>query len=299
MIIDGASMDMGAVGCLRRVRSAISVARAVMEHTSQSILVGEKATAFATMAGFAEEGLETDRSNELHTSWRANNCQPNYFRDFPASNFSCPPYHWPGARESTEEEVRPRKRGSHKQRGRRRAGAGPRGIVEMQRRREGEVNKEISKENHDTIGMVALDKFGNLAAGTSTNGASHKVAGRVGDAAIPGAGAYVDNDIGAAAATGDGDIMMRFLPSFQAVNYMREGLSPTAACEKALSLVAEKFPSFQGGLICVAKDGRHGAAARGWLFHYSFQDPSLSSPQVVAVPPGKGGRDGIVPPPVE
>lgn len=290
MIIDGASMDMGAVGCLRRVRSAISVARAVMEHTSQSILVGEKATAFATMAGFAEEGLETDRSNQLHTAWLSNNCQPNYFRDFPGGNASCPPYHLPGA--AVEAEVQ-RKSGGHTQRARRRAGVGPRGITEMQRRREREVNKEISRENHDTIGMITLDKWSNLAAGTSTNGASHKVAGRVGDAAIPGAGAYVDNDVGAAAATGDGDIMMRFLPSFQAVNYMREGLSPTAACEKALSPVADKFPSFQGGLICVAKDGRHGAAARGWLFHYSFQDPSLSSPRVVAVPPG---ATGVAPP---
>ena len=70
MIIDGATSDMGAVGCLRRVRSAISVARLVMEHTTHSILVGEKATEFAVMAGFAEEALETDRSDSLHSSWR-------------------------------------------------------------------------------------------------------------------------------------------------------------------------------------------------------------------------------------
>jgi N4-(beta-N-acetylglucosaminyl)-L-asparaginase len=119
----------------------------------------------------------------------------------------------------------------------------------------GEVNGQVSRENHDTIGMICLDKDGNLAAGTSTNGAKNKVAGRVGDAAIPGAGAYVDNDVGGAAATGDGDIMMRFLPSFQAVNYMRMGLAPRLACEKALAPIALKFPTFKGSLVCASKNG--------------------------------------------
>ncbi|CAG2064726.1 unnamed protein product, partial [Timema podura] len=89
--------------------------------------------------------------------------------------------------------------------------------------------------NHDTIGMIAIDNQGKIAAGTSTNGASHKIPGyvvnqgkiaagtatngaitkipgRVGDSPIPGAGAYADGEVGAAAATGDGDVMMRFLP---------------------------------------------------------------------------------------
>ena len=91
----------------------------------------------------------------------------------------------------------------------------------------------------------------------------------------------MDNDVGAATGTGDGDIMMRFLPAFQAVNYMREGMPPTLACEKALVPIALKFPAFKGALVCVSKDGRHGAAAHGWVFHYSFQDPSLAEPQVV------------------
>mmetsp|Transcript_31481 Transcript_31481/g.50881 ORF Transcript_31481/g.50881 Transcript_31481/m.50881 type:complete len:104 (-) Transcript_31481:142-453(-) len=82
----------------------------------------------------------------------------------------------------------------------------------------------------------------------------------------------------------DGDIMMRFLPAFQAVNYMRQGLSPTLACEKALVPIALKFPSFKGGLVCMSKNGEHGAASHGWLFHYAFQDSSVTSPQVVAVP---------------
>lgn len=71
-----------------------------------------------------------------------------------------------------------------------------------------------TSENHDTIGVVAVDVNGKIAAGTSTNGAKYKIPGRVGDSPIPGAGAYADDDVGAAAGTGDGDIMMRFLPRY-------------------------------------------------------------------------------------
>ena len=268
MIMDGATSDLGAVGCLRRVKSAISVARAVMVHTSHSLLVGEKATAFAAMAGFAEEGLESDRSAALHSSWLDNSCQPNFFRSFPGSNETCPPYH-PGAQRGAARVHTPRDHRLHggEQDGGWVGGGGRWGEGEGKMHAEGEwslgktvavrgeVNGQVSRENHDTIGMICLDKDGNIAAGTSTNGANHKVAGRVGDAAIPGAGAYVDNDVGGAAATGDGDIMMRFLPSFQAVNYMRMGLAPKLACEKALAPIALKFPTFKGSLVCASKNG--------------------------------------------
>lgn len=71
----------------------------------------------------------------------------------------------------------------------------------------------VNEENHDTIGVVAIDSNGHVAAGTSTNGAKNKIPGRIGDSPIAGAGAYADQKVGAAAATGDGDIMMRFLPT--------------------------------------------------------------------------------------
>lgn len=77
------------------------------------------------------------------------------------------------------------------------------------------------KEGHDTIGMVAIDANGSIACGTSSNGASYKIPGRVGDSPVAGAGAYCETGIGGATATGDGDQMMRFLPSFAAVQYMK------------------------------------------------------------------------------
>ena len=71
----------------------------------------------------------------------------------------------------------------------------------------------VNEENHDTIGVVAIDSNGHIAAGASTNGAKNKIPGRIGDSPIAGAGAYADQKVGAAAGTGDGDIMMRFLPT--------------------------------------------------------------------------------------
>lgn len=72
-------MNVGAVGALRRVKSAISVARLVLEHTRHSILAGELATQFALSMGFPIESLTTNQSREMWSEWRAKNCQPNYW----------------------------------------------------------------------------------------------------------------------------------------------------------------------------------------------------------------------------
>lgn len=78
---------------------------------------------------------------------------------------------------------------------------------------------EFGPDNHDTIGVIAIDKQGKIAAGTSTNGAINKIPGRIGDSPIAGAGAYADQEVGAAAGTGQGDVMMRFLPSYVSFQY--------------------------------------------------------------------------------
>ncbi|RHY33807.1 hypothetical protein DYB32_001395 [Aphanomyces invadans] len=152
MIMDGHDQSMGSVVYLRRVKDAIRVARKVMQHSSHSVLAGEGALAFAKMMGFHEESLTTPYSTELYLQWRANQCQPNYFKNL--------------ARAQTAPTIK--FRGGW----------------------EGE-----------TIFRLRF------------------VRSRVGDAPLPGAGCYVDNTKGAAAATGDGDIMMRFLPSYQVVPF--------------------------------------------------------------------------------
>jgi N4-(beta-N-acetylglucosaminyl)-L-asparaginase len=117
--------------------------------------------------------------------------------------------------------------------------------------------------NHDTIGMVAIDKAGDLCAGTSTSGLGFKIKGRVGDVAIPGAGAYVDNDVGGVAATGNGDVMMRFGLALMAVEFIRAGLSPSEACAKSLKRVEDKGYKVTACLVALSKKGEFGAARIG------------------------------------
>ncbi|KHJ99983.1 n(4)-(Beta-N-acetylglucosaminyl)-L-asparaginase domain protein [Oesophagostomum dentatum] len=141
----------------------------------------------------------------------------------------------------------------------------------------------IDRYNHDTLGMVVLDQNGNLAAGTSTNGARFKIPGRVGDSPIPGAGAYAVEGVGAAAATGDGDIMMRFLPSFHVVEQMRLGTKPFRAAHKAMRRIVQYYPHFQGAVVAVNAKGVHGAACAGLQkFQYSLGVGSATRVEAVA-----------------
>ncbi|EDL78939.1 aspartylglucosaminidase, isoform CRA_c [Rattus norvegicus] len=115
-------------------------------------------------------------------------------------------------------------------------------------------------KNATEAGMVVIHKTGHTAAGTSTNGLKFKIPGRVGDSPIPGAGAYADDMAGAAAATGDGDTLLRFLPSYQAVEYMRGGDDPARACQKVISRIQKYYPKFFGAVICANVTGSYGAA---------------------------------------
>ncbi|KAB1257580.1 N-L-asparaginase [Camelus dromedarius] len=93
MLMEGTTMNVGAVGDLRRIKNAIGVARKVLEHTTHTLLVGESATKFAQSMGFVDEDLSTKDSRALHSDWLAQNCQPNYWRNvIPDSSKYCGPY---------------------------------------------------------------------------------------------------------------------------------------------------------------------------------------------------------------
>lgn len=121
----------------------------------------------------------------------------------------------------------------------------------------------INIENHDTIGMLAIDKDGNISGGCTTSGLAYKMAGRVGDSPIIGAGLFVDNEVGAATATGLGEEVLKTVGSFLIVELMRQGKSPQEACEEAVSRIAkkngERIKDFQVGYIAVNKKGEIGA----------------------------------------
>src|SRR6059036_2036175 len=98
------------------------------------------------------------------------------------------------------------------------------------------------KGEHDTIALLVLGADGNIAGGCSTSGLGGKLPGRVGDSPIIGSGLYVDNDVGAAGATGLGENVMRYCGSFLVVEYMRQGLDPTAACRQTIRRIAQQDP---------------------------------------------------------
>ena len=120
----------------------------------------------------------------------------------------------------------------------------------------------INIENHDTIGMLAVDKDGNISGGCTTSGLAYKMAGRVGDSPIIGSGLFVDNEIGAAVATGLGEEVVKTVGSFLIVELMRQGKSPQEACEEAIRRIVNKpnsnYKNFQVGYIAVNKKGETG-----------------------------------------
>jgi N4-(beta-N-acetylglucosaminyl)-L-asparaginase len=132
--------------------------------------------------------------------------------------------------------------------------------------------------NHDTIGMVAMDKYGHLSAACTTSGTAWKLHGRVGDSPIIGAGLYVDGEIGAVVSTGRGEECIRACGSFLAVEMMRQGLSPQEACEFAskrvnkLNLLSHhnRDHDYQVGFIAVDIKGNIGASAVRDGFEYAL-----------------------------
>uniref|UniRef100_T1JK50 N(4)-(beta-N-acetylglucosaminyl)-L-asparaginase n=1 Tax=Strigamia maritima TaxID=126957 RepID=T1JK50_STRMM len=211
------------------------------------------ATQFAVSMGFRVESLSTNASIQKWQTWREERCQPNYWQNVsPDPGTQCGPYH-------------PK--------------ISPKALHHFRHQYEDDQKVLLS---HDTIGMVAIDTDGRIAAGTSTNGLIHKIPGRVGDSPIIGSGAYCDKDVGAAAGTGDGDTMMRFLPSYQSVENMRNGMSPIEASEEALKRIISYHANFTGAVIALNIKGEYGAACYGIdSFPYIVSGNEISGDQII------------------
>ena len=131
-------------------------------------------------------------------------------------------------------------------------------------------------KSHDTIALLVLDGQGNLAGGCSTSGRGYKLPGRVGDSPILGSGLYVDNEVGAAGATGVGENVMRYCASFMIVEAMRRGLTPEEACVEAIHRIAQHDPlpiaDLHINFVAIDKLGRVGAAGTDAEFQCSVTD---------------------------
>jgi N4-(beta-N-acetylglucosaminyl)-L-asparaginase len=129
--------------------------------------------------------------------------------------------------------------------------------------------------NHDTIGMIAMDATGNVSGACTTSGMAFKMHGRVGDSPIIGAGLFVDNEVGAATATGVGEEVVRICGSHTVVELMRQGMSPELACKKAVERMVKlkkgKIKGLQVGFIALNKKGQFGGYAIQKGFSYCVQ----------------------------
>ena len=128
----------------------------------------------------------------------------------------------------------------------------------------------INVENHDTIGLLALDDQGRLAGGCTTSGLAYKMHGRVGDSPILGAGLFVDGEVGGATATGLGEAVMKTVGSFLVVELMRQGKAPQEACEEAVHRIMDRMPTddLQVGYLALSREGGIGGHAIHGGFNY-------------------------------
>ena len=136
-------------------------------------------------------------------------------------------------------------------------------------------------ENHDTIGIVALDQKQNLSGACTTSGMAYKMHGRVGDSPIIGAALFVDNEIGAATSTGVGEEVIRIVGSHLVVELMRQGNSPQKACEKAVARIVKNQPikskEIQVGFLALNKNGEYGAYALQKGFTYAVHSNEIKN----------------------
>jgi N4-(beta-N-acetylglucosaminyl)-L-asparaginase len=141
-------------------------------------------------------------------------------------------------------------------------------------------------DNHDTIGLLAIDGNGNISGGCSTSGMAFKLRGRVGDSPVIGAGLFVDNEVGAATSTGVGEEVIRCVGSHLVVELMRNGYSPEAACKEAVMRIVKKSPEkskgIQVGFLAINKKGEYGAYALQKGFSYAVKTDDIET-----VIPGK------------
>ena len=137
------------------------------------------------------------------------------------------------------------------------------------------INVEnVTEDNHDTIGMLAIDKDGRMSGACTTSGLGYKLPGRVGDSPIVGAGLFVDGEVGGAVATGTGELVMKTLGTFLVVELMRNGMSPSQACEEAIRRIVKKIPDYekhQIGYLALNINGEYGSYCIQPGFNYAVK----------------------------
>ena len=167
--------------------------------------------------------------------------------------------------------------------------------AEQKKRWEEWKQNQPTAKGHDTIALLALAPDGTIAGGCSTSGLGYKLPGRVGDSPIIGSGLYVDNEVGAAGATGIGENVMRFCGSFMVVELMLSGMHPVEACVETIRRIIRKHPpntDLSINFIALNKKGDFGAAGTGQGFQFSATASGFS--KVIRSPGVTSASVGVV-----
>lgn len=245
-LMDGHTLNVGAVAGIERVKNPITLARKVLE-SSHVLLVGRGAQEFALEHDIpvcAFEDLLTDRQ---YNNWRKARAEVGETEE--------PRYH---RREIARIAAREQQPYGRKYQG----------------------QEEPPEKKHGTIGAVAIDSQGRLAAATSTGGIHNKYAGRVGDSPLIGCGFYADENA-AISCTGDGEDFIRLLIAKRAADFVARGASARDAAEAAISFLGAKSTG-TGGLILVDRLGNVGFAWNTENLVYSFMTSDIQEPKTGA-----------------
>jgi beta-aspartyl-peptidase (threonine type) len=222
LLMDGATLRAGGVACVERLRNPIQAARLVLDKSPHVYFVGAGAEAFAAAHGVhLIENVELVLERERR---RLKEAQSRLSLGFADITFSGP---------LARDDKSPETAVKHPQ--------------------------NPGYTSHDTVGAVALDQYGNLAAGTSTGGTLNKAPGRVGDSSLIGCGCYADNQSAAVSLTGWGEPIMKLVLGKWATDRVAQGVTPELAAQQAIAYLYKRLGG-HGGIILLGPDGQFGIA---------------------------------------
>jgi beta-aspartyl-peptidase (threonine type) len=268
LLMDGATLRAGGVACVERLQNPIQAARLVLDKSPHVYFVGAGAEAFAASHGMPLiENLELVLERERGRLTEARNRLKAGLADVTFSGALARDDKGPEtAAEQSRAGIEP---GTHNanasKTGARNAGLRNTGAGNSSSANSISANSDAGGgaagdlASHDTVGAVALDQYGNIAAGTSTGGTLNKTPGRVGDSSLIGCGCYADNQLAAVSLTGWGEPIMKLVLGKWAVDRVGAGVSPEAAAREAIEYLYKRLAG-HGGIILLGPDGRYGLA---------------------------------------
>jgi beta-aspartyl-peptidase (threonine type) len=253
LLMDGGRMKAGGVACVERLRNPIHAARLILEKSPHIYLVGPGAEAFAHAHGMPlidNSELVLDRERERLADAQAH--QAAGFADDTFTGPGSPPH--PLHDDKTPETAVHSNESDEKSAD---SISRAEGLPPSAKDRAEGVHP--SGKDHDTVGAVALDSHGNLAAATSTGGTLNKTPGRVGDSSLIGCGCYADNLSAAVSLTGWGEPIMKLVLGKWATDRVANGTAPEIAAREAIAYLFNRLGG-HGGIVLLGPDGRFGLA---------------------------------------